>query len=93
LGIDNDKYLRVFFSQRPTNGRNAENSMDKQTTARPGWAAWPAHPAEKCGTYALNERARITADLKRNADKNSGALAQREVDRAHELDVKAGVVA
>jgi hypothetical protein len=49
------------------------------------------HPAESCGTYSLNERARIAADLKRNADKNSGALAQREIDRAHAEEVKAGV--
>lgn len=91
--------------------------MDKQTTvAQPGWAKWPAHPAEAAGSYrlhpvmaqalapfapadsrvhadALDERALIEADLKRNADKNSGALAQREIDRAHELEVKAGVVA
>lgn len=65
--------------------------MDKQTTARPGWAAWPAHPAEKCGTYALNERARIAADLKRNDAKNTGRLQREEVERAHADEVKAGV--
>jgi hypothetical protein len=90
--------------------------MDKQTTvAQPGWAKWPAHPAEAAGSYRLHpvmaqalapfapagssvhadalEAERIAADLKRNAEKNSGALAQREIDRAHELEVKAGVVA
>lgn len=30
--------------------------MDKQTTARPGWATWPRHPAESCGTYPLRAR-------------------------------------
>ncbi len=65
--------------------------MDKQTTARPGWAAWPAHPAEKCGTYTLNERARIAADLKRNEDKNSGKLLRDEIDAAHRREVAEGV--
>jgi hypothetical protein len=47
---------------------------------KPTWATWPAHPAEKCGTYA-SEPARIAADLKRNADKTSGALRAREDQR------------
>lgn len=65
--------------------------MDKQATARPGWAAWPAHPAEKCGTYALNERERIAADLARNEAKNSGRLQRDEIDAAHRREVAEGV--
>lgn len=49
------------------------------------------HPAETCGSYSLNEPARIAADLKRNDAKNSGALLREEVDRAHRAEVAAGV--
>lgn len=49
------------------------------------------HPAEKCGTYALNERARIAADLQRNDAKNSGALKRDEIDAAHRREVAEGV--
>ena len=65
--------------------------MDKQATARPGWTAWPPHPSEKCGSYSLNERARIAADLKRNEDKNSGKLQRDEIDAAHRREVAEGV--
>lgn len=64
--------------------------MDKQATARPGWAAWQTHPAEKCGTYTLNERARIAADLKRNEAKNSGVLKRDEIEAAHRREVAEG---
>ena len=58
---------------------------------KPTWATWPRHPAESCGTYALNERERIAADLKRNEDKNSGKLLRDEIDRAHRREVAEGV--
>lgn len=50
------------------------------------------HPAEKCGSYSLNERQRIAADLKRNEDKNSGALLRDEIAAAHRREVAEGVV-
>lgn len=59
--------------------------------SNPTWANWPRHPAESAGTYSLDEPARIAADLQRNRDKNSGALLQREIDRAHAREVAEGV--
>lgn len=66
------------------------------TMAQAMWFAPPAssvhrHPSEACGTYTLNEPARIAADLKRNEDKNSGKLLRDEVDRAHAREVAEGV--
>lgn len=49
------------------------------------------HPAESCGTYALNERARIASDLARNEAKNSGKLQRDEIDAAHRREVAEGV--
>ena len=62
----------------------------REVNPRPAWAKWPAHPAEKCGTYA-SEPERVAADLARNEAKNSGALEREEVDRAHRAEVAAGV--
>lgn len=66
------------------------------TMAQAMWFAPPSssvhrHPSEKCGTYTLNERARIAADLQRNEAKNSGKLQRDEIDAAHRREVAEGV--
>jgi len=65
------------------------------TMAQAMWFAPPSssvhrHPSEKCGSYTLNERARLAADLKRNEDKNSGKMLRDEIDRAHAREVAEG---
>ena len=70
------------------------------------WATWPTQAefaqthCSQCGQpqgagpsgySACAEHSAVKADLARNATKNSGALLQSEIDRAHRADVAAGV--
>jgi len=50
----------------------------------------PQGPGD-AGFSACSEHRAVQADLARNAAKNSGALLQGEIDRAHRADVAAGV--
>lgn len=74
---------------------SAGSVMDGATgvakNATPSYADFAAQTSGG-GTYSLNERTRIEADLKRNADKNSGKLQRDEIDRAHRREVAEGVV-
>lgn len=69
------------------------------------WATWPT-AAEYTQTYCsqcgqpqgpgnsgYSACADHSADLARNAAKNNGSLYRAEIERAHRLDVAAGVVA
>lgn len=72
------------------------------------WATWPTQAefaqthCSQCGQSqgagpsgysACADHRVVQADLARNAAKNSGALLRDAIDRAHRLDVAAGVVA
>jgi len=66
-----------------------EQEMSVHPTMAPFLA--PFAPADSSVHADALEAERIESDLKRNADKNSGALLRDEVDRAHQAEVAAGV--